>query len=134
MGQHPGISVIIPTFNRAGRVILAIDSVLNQDYPPEAMQVVVVDDGSSDGTVERLRSRYGNRICVFEQPNQGPSAARNRGVEAARHRLVAFLDSDDQWLPSKLQKQASAMESSGAILSYSNWTQAGCGSACDRFS
>lgn len=97
------ISVIIPTFNREGAVAGAVDSVLAQNGP--GFELIVVDDGSTDKTGAVLAA-YGDRIRLLCQPNRGVSAARNAGIAAARGRLVAFLDSDDRWLPEKLAVQA----------------------------
>jgi glycosyltransferase involved in cell wall biosynthesis len=80
----------------------AIDSVLAQDY--KNYELIVVDDGSTDDTREILDT-YGRDIIVFRQTNKGVSAARNRGIAAAGGQLVAFLDSDDIWLPRKLSQQ-----------------------------
>ncbi|MDZ7833165.1 MAG: glycosyltransferase [Desulfobacterales bacterium] len=98
----PQVSVIIPTFNRAWAVGKAIDSVLFQDYPN--FELIVVDDGSIDQT-RSLLSAYQSWIVYIHQPNQGVSAARNRGIAAASGDLIAFLDSDDYWLPGKLSEQ-----------------------------
>src|SRR6478735_1141484 len=103
--QASAVSIIIPTFNRVTKVVNAIDSVLNQVYPTEAREVIVVDDGSSDGTGDVLARRYGSRIRLLRQSNSGPSAARNTGIDVAQHELLAFLDSDDRWLPNKLAEQ-----------------------------
>ncbi|MGE0084820.1 MAG: glycosyltransferase [Desulfococcaceae bacterium] len=97
------VSVIIPAYNRSLMLREAVDSVLNQDYPD--FEIIVVDDGSADDTPEMLAS-YGDKITVIRQPNRGVSAARNRGIAAAKGELIAFLDSDDLWLPGKLTKQA----------------------------
>lgn len=99
----PRVSVIIPTYNRKDYVQEAIDSVLAQTYTD--YEIIVVDDGSTDGTGEALQARYGDRIRYVWQENQGESVARNRGIEMARGEYVAFLDSDDMWLPEKLEKQ-----------------------------
>jgi len=107
----PVVSVIIPTFNRAGVVTRAIDSVLGQTYRP--VEVVVVDDGSTDETPQVLRS-YGDAIIAVVQDNAGPAAARNRGIRESRGDLVAFLDSDDQWLATKLQRQVDLLQRAGA--------------------
>jgi len=80
----------------------AADSVLDQDYPN--FELIVVDDGSTDDTPELLAT-YGEKITVIRQPNRGVSAARNRGIAGAKGELIAFLDSDDLWLPGKLTKQ-----------------------------
>ncbi|SMC25026.1 Glycosyl transferase family 2 [Desulfacinum hydrothermale DSM 13146] len=96
------VSVIIPTHNRAHMVREAVDSVLAQEGV--RMEIIVVDDGSTDETPEVL-APYRDRILVIRQSNRGVSAARNRGVQAARGQWIAFLDSDDLWLPGKLRAQ-----------------------------
>lgn len=93
------VSVIIPTFNRSHTVKRAINSVLEQSFP--AFEVIVVDDGSTDDTVNLL-AQYSNLIKVIEQPNQGVSSARNRGIEKAKGEWIALLDSDDCWHRDKL--------------------------------
>jgi glycosyltransferase involved in cell wall biosynthesis len=100
--NKPLVTVIIPTYNRDWIVKEAIDSVLEQDF--NDYELIVVDDGSDDNTPAILRA-YGNKITVLQQPNKGVSAARNRGIAAASGRLIAFLDSDDLWLPRKLSAQ-----------------------------
>jgi glycosyltransferase involved in cell wall biosynthesis len=110
----PLVSVIIPTFNRARQVQAALTSVLTQTYPN--FEVIVVDDGSTDETreaVERvIEQQHSNskRVRYFFQPNQGQSAARNKGVDAALGQWLGFLDSDDVWLPEKLEWQVRALE------------------------
>ncbi len=96
------ISVIIPTYNRAWTLTEAIDSVLAQDY--QNFELIVVDDGSSDNT-SNLIDRYAGRLKLIRQTNAGVSAARNRGIAEARGDFLAFLDSDDTWLPQKLSRQ-----------------------------
>jgi glycosyltransferase involved in cell wall biosynthesis len=102
----PLVSVIIPTYNRAHLLPRALESVLGQTL--EDFEVLIVDDGSTDDTadlVERYAAEDG-RVCYLRQPaNRGVSAARNRGLREARGEFVAFLDSDDEWFPSKLKKQ-----------------------------
>jgi glycosyltransferase involved in cell wall biosynthesis len=98
----PVVSVIIPTFNRAWCLAEAVDSVLAQDF--RDFELIVVDDGSTDGT-EGLLAGYGSALTVLRRENSGVSAARNRGIAAARGELIAFLDSDDLWLPQKLSTQ-----------------------------
>jgi len=106
----PCVSVIIPTYNRRDYVQEAIDSVLAQTHTD--YEIIVVDDGSTDGTGEALRARYGDRIRYVWQENQGESVARNRGIEMAQGEYVAFLDSDDLWLPEKLEKEVPVLEAS----------------------
>jgi len=97
------VSVIIPTFNRAQKVSRAVSSVLSQTF--KDFEVIVIDDGSSDDTKEVL-SGFDGRIRLISHPeNLGVSAARNSGIKASRSPLIAFLDSDDYWLPEKLETQ-----------------------------
>ena len=103
----PLVSVIIPTYNRGWVVQEAIDSVLDQDFSD--YELIVVDDGSNDNTREILGA-YGKAITVLQQSNRGVSAARNRGIAEAAGRLIAFLDSDDLWLPRKLTTQVKFFE------------------------
>jgi glycosyltransferase involved in cell wall biosynthesis len=99
--DQPLVSVVIPTFNRGGYVSLAVESALAQTWPEK--EVIVVDDGSTDGTGERLRS-FGDRIRYRFQQNRGHQGASNAGVAMAGGDFVAFLDSDDLWLPGKLAR------------------------------
>jgi glycosyltransferase involved in cell wall biosynthesis len=103
MSRQPSVSVIIPTYNRAALVRRAAASALAQTYG--ACEVVVVDDGSTDATLEAL-GPFLSRIKFLRAPeNRGVSAARNLGIAAARGEWLAFLDSDDLWLPDKLARQ-----------------------------
>ncbi|MBI4356148.1 MAG: glycosyltransferase [Candidatus Omnitrophica bacterium] len=95
----PTVSVIIPTFNRAELVVRAVESVLAQTWPE--YEVIVVDDGSTDDTADRLRP-YAGRMTLLRQPHAERATARNRGIAASRGAFIAFLDSDDRWLPAKL--------------------------------
>lgn len=103
----PSVSVIIPTYNRWPMLSEAIESVLGQSY--KEFELIVVDDGSEDGTIERLM-RYGSTLRVLSQPRSGVAAARNLGVHWSRGRYLAFLDSDDLWEPRKLAIQVAFME------------------------
>jgi len=103
----PRVSAIIPTYNRKAFVLEAVDSVLTQTYGD--YELIVVDDGSTDGTGEALK-RYGGRVRYAYQQNQGVSLARNRGLEIAHGEFIAFLDSDDLWLPKKLEIQVAFMD------------------------
>jgi glycosyltransferase involved in cell wall biosynthesis len=111
--KHPTVSVIIPTFNRGWILREAIDSVLAQDHGD--YELIVVDDGSTDDT-RAILGAYGRQIIALRQPNRGVSAARNRGIAESRAQLVAFLDSDDVWLPQKLTRQVAFFQSNPEAL------------------
>ena len=111
--KTPLVSVIIPTYNRGWIIQEAIDSVLDQDFSD--YELIVVDDGSGDNTLEILGA-YGKAIAVLHQSNKGVSAARNRGIAEASGRLIAFLDSDDLWLPGKLATQVKFFEENADAL------------------
>ena len=105
------VSTIIPAYNAARFVAKAIDSALMQNV---AQQIIVVDDGSKDETADIVRA-YGEAVELIQQPNGGVSAARNRGISAARGDFVAFLDADDVWLPGKLARQLALFSSDPAL-------------------
>ena len=96
------ISVVIPTFNRINLVARAIDSVLKQSLNP--YEIIVVDDGSDDGTSEMIQNKY-KSIKLIQQQNNGVSAARNNGIKHAKGDWIALLDSDDEWIEKKLENQ-----------------------------
>ena len=102
----PEVSVVIPAFNRRAMLVEAIDSVLAQSI--DSFELIVVDDGSTDGTAEHL-TRFAETIRFEHIEHRGPAAARNRGVAMARAPLIAFLDSDDLWSPTKLERQLAFM-------------------------
>ncbi len=102
----PAISVIIPTYNRAEMVPLAIDSVLAQTHPAD--EIIVIDDGSVKDMREEL-ARYGSKIKVIRQANTGLSGARNTGIRAARNDWIAFLDDDDEHAPDRLERAAESI-------------------------
>ncbi len=106
------ISVIIPTFNRINVLPKTLDSVMAQTYPP--IEIIVVDDGSTDDTETILYRQYPN-IKYHYQKNQGVSSARNAGLKIATGDWLALLDSDDQWLPEKLEKQKQALDNQPAL-------------------
>ena len=107
----PAISVVIPTFNRAKYLSAAIQSVLDQTYTD--YEVIVIDDGSTDDTKSTLQAwTDAGQIRYHYQENAGVSAARNSGIAMARGQYIAFLDSDDLFLPQKLEKQIAAFERS----------------------
>ena len=97
------ISVIIPTYNRAGFISSTLDSILAQTLP--AAELILVDDGSTDGTRELVTSQYGGRVKYLAIPNSGVCRARNEGVRSSRGSWIAFCDSDDLWRPERLQTQ-----------------------------
>jgi glycosyltransferase involved in cell wall biosynthesis len=101
----PLVSVVMPTYERWPLVAEAVDSVLTQDLGD--LELLVVDDGSTDGTAEALTGRD-PRVTVLRQPNRGRSAARNTGIAAARAPWLAFLDSDDRWEPHHLSQFSAA--------------------------
>lgn len=103
----PLISVVIPAHNKGGTIEAAVESVRRQTV--RDVEIIVVDDGSRDGTPERVR-RLGGIVRYVQQAQAGVSAARNRGIREARAQLVAFLDGDDLWLPTKLERQLEALE------------------------
>jgi glycosyltransferase involved in cell wall biosynthesis len=118
--NKPLVTVIIPTYNRGWVVQEAIDSVLDQDF--RDYELIVVDDGSNDNTQEILAT-YGKEITVLKQSNQGVSAARNSGIAAASGQLIAFLDSDDLWLPGKLSSQVKFFkENADAVINQTQET------------
>ena len=101
MNSHPLVSIVIPTFNRKRFVCEAIESCLAQTYPN--CEVIVIDDGSSDGTGEHLRGTFGAGIRYIRQENQGPAIARNRGIWEARGEFIHFLDADDRLAAKKVE-------------------------------
>jgi len=106
------ISVIIPTFNRKKTLGRAIQSVSNQSLSP--FEILIIDDGSNDGTKEWVKESFQDIKYIY-QNNQGVSSARNKGIKYAYGDWVAFLDSDDEWLPNKLYEQVKAIGSNPEI-------------------
>lgn len=100
------ISVVIPTYNRIALVERAIDSVLMQSIKP--FDIIVVDDGSDDGTSEMIQKKY-RSINLVQQQNSGVSAARNNGIKHAKGDWIALLDSDDEWTEKKLENQVNRL-------------------------
>jgi len=104
---RPRVSVIIPTYNAGPSICQAVDSVLDQTFAD--YEIIVIDDGSTDDTRERLEP-YSGRIRYIYQENRERSAARNNGIRCARGEYSAFLDADDYWLPDKLAKQVALLD------------------------
>lgn len=111
------ISVVIPLYNKKECVAHTLECVLNQTY--QEFEVVVVDDGSTDGSAEAVEGFEDERIRLIRQENGGVSAARNRGIKEARSEYVAFLDADDEWKPEHLQTLVELMEKYPQCGSYS---------------
>jgi glycosyltransferase involved in cell wall biosynthesis len=110
MMSNPLVSVVIPTYNRARIIGETIENIFQQSY--DRIEIIVVDDGSTDDTCSVLKS-YGNRIRWAAQQNAGPAAARNRGIGMAKGEIIAFQDSDDAWHPTKIERQVSLMQRAG---------------------
>jgi glycosyltransferase involved in cell wall biosynthesis len=123
MIKNPTVSVIIPTYNRANLVGKAIKSVLSQTY--QDFEIIVIDDGSTDNTEEVIRSFKDKKVKYIKKykKNKGISVARNIGIKMARGKYIALLDSDDEWLPEKLDKQSKVLQSEspevGVVCSWS---------------
>lgn len=109
------VSVIIPAYNRAHVIKRAIESVLNQTY--KDLELIIVDDCSTDNTKEIVESIHDQRVTYLcLQRNSGACAARNRGIDVAKGEYIAFQDSDDEWLPLKLEKQVQLLEAKEADI------------------
>ena len=117
------ISVVIPTYNRERTLPRAIGSVLRQTY--QEIELIVVDDGSTDQTRSLIESMDDKRIRYVYQPNQGACAARNRGVLEAKGSLIAFQDSDDEWLEDKLARQVEYMRQTQADIVFHAFSREG---------
>src|SRR5262245_16167187 len=107
------ISVIIPAFNASRYIAETIRSVSAQTVP--VSEIIVVDDGSTDDTGQVAKSAADN-VTLLRQPNSGPSVARNKGLELAQGEVIAFLDSDDLWLPDKMEHQLKVMNVSDRVV------------------
>jgi glycosyltransferase involved in cell wall biosynthesis len=93
------VSAVIPTYNRRRYIFRAIESVLNQTLPLD--EILVLDDGSTDGTADEVERQYSDKVRVIRQENKGVSGARHRAIREARGEWIAFLDSDDEWMPDR---------------------------------
>jgi glycosyltransferase involved in cell wall biosynthesis len=105
--QHLRVSVIIPSYNRANYLPLAVDSILAQSYP--VFEIIIVDDGSTDDTPQIVKS-FGDRVRFYQQDHRGVSAARNTGLELAQGNVIAWCDADDEWEPDFLSSVMPVLE------------------------
>lgn len=110
---QPLVSAVVPAYNASRTVVDAVNSILTQTVGD--LEVIVVDDGSQDDTADVVRSIDDPRVSLIEKQNAGASSARNAGLRAARGRYVAFLDADDLWLPSKLERQLEVLEGNDGV-------------------
>ncbi len=120
MHAMPVISVIIPAYNSSKTILSTIKSVLNQTFSD--FELIIINDGSTDSTLEVIRNVLDSRIKIFSYPNNGVAVSRNQGIKNASGELIAFLDADDLWTPDKLELQLKALKNNpNAALAYS-WT------------
>ena len=107
--KTPLVTALIDTYNYGHFIEEAIESVISQDFPADQLEILVVDDGSTDDTKERV-SKFGKTVQYLHKPNGGQASAFNFGLERANGKFVALLDADDYWLPSKLRKVVEQFE------------------------
>lgn len=132
--KAPRVTCIIPVYNGERYLGEAIESVLAQTRPVD--EIVVVDDGSTDSS-SAVAERYGDRVRCLRQKNAGPSAASNRGIEAAGGEVIAFLDADDRWRPDKTELQLARLVASAGLAAVfahaQNFWEPELGEEADRF-
>lgn len=119
-------SVVVPLYNKRRFVRRSIDSILAQTW--QNFEILVIDDGSTDGSAEVVRHYHDTRVCLFQQSNRGVGAARNRGIADARGAWIAFLDADDEWMPDFLESVADAARRSphaGAVYGLTRHVRGG---------
>ncbi len=114
MGNIPLVSVVIPFYSGKEWLDEALKSVLEQSYSNK--EIIVINDGSKED-IRELKEKYKNSVRFQDKENGGPATARNLGIEIAKGKYIAFLDSDDLWLPKKLEKQVEVMEKNEAVWS-----------------
>lgn len=116
------ISVVIPTYNRSKTILRAVNSAIGQTY--SNIEIIVVDDCSSDNTINIIDAIDDDRLRLIRNGvNSGACKSRNIGIAASSGDYVAFLDSDDEWLPLKLEKQVAALESTGCDVAFCRFKQ-----------
>lgn len=103
------VTAVIDTYNYGHYIEQAVESVLGQDFPPEQLEILVVDDGSTDDTRQRM-AKYAGQVTYLYKENGGQASAFNYGISRARGDIIAFLDADDYWLPGKLRRVADEFE------------------------
>ena len=114
------ISVIIPVFNGEQTIEETINSILDQTF--QDIEIIIINDGSTDATLEIVENISDSRIKIFSYPNAGLSASRNRGIDRAKGEYISFIDADDLWTPDKLELQWQALQKNPqAAVAYS-WT------------
>jgi len=107
----PLVSVVVPTYNRRELVVETLDSIIGQDWP--RLEIILVDDGSTDSTASYVREKYGTRVRVLEQRNHGPSIARNVGFREAQGLYLTSMDSDDIMPPGSIRSRVKALVEHG---------------------
>jgi glycosyltransferase involved in cell wall biosynthesis len=118
------ISIIMPCYNAEAFILRGIRSALGQTY--KNIELIVIDDGSKDNSLQLINGIYDEKITVMSQTNRGVCAARNRGLSLATGKYIAFLDADDEWRPDCLEKLFSAIQSTPeAVLAYCGWQNVG---------
>ncbi|MEI6139021.1 MAG: glycosyltransferase family 2 protein [Mariniphaga sp.] len=118
--MYSKVSVIIPFYSKKIWLLEAVESVINQTY--KNLEIIIVNDGSQED-ISDLLVLYTSKIIIFNQENQGAAAARNKGIELSTGRYIAFLDSDDLWLPEKIGEQIRFMEENHFLWSHTNYTR-----------
>ena len=112
------LSIIIPVYNAEPLLNRCLDSIFNQTTK-YTYEVILVDDGSTDRSIDIIKSRKENNITLFQQKNSGPSAARNKGIELAKGDYIAFLDADDYWIDGFIEKTLSFIKSDNELVAVS---------------
>lgn len=124
LGQNismlPTVSIIIPAYNAEKHISLTLDSVFNQTYPKELLEIIVINDGSTDETLSVLE-KYNDTCTIIHKDNGGVSLARNKGIDHAKGEFIQFLDADDLLSPDKLEIQINQLIQNDADVAYGNW-------------